>query len=141
MITTIIILSITTLVFGFTTWNLLRKNEATEDVVEEQEKMISDFAKLVDDSMRKMKDLDTKGAFESDDETGFVFKQLYEIIETIRDLCTKYTHEHRMMFWDNDRFLKCENKIRLVFIKKYSSIFTINIDNSTCRRFCFFVCR
>ena len=53
MITTIIILSITTLVFGFTTWNLLRKNEATEDVVEEQEKMISDFAKLVDDSMRK----------------------------------------------------------------------------------------
>ena len=60
MITTIIILSITTLVFGFTTWNLLRKNEATEDVVEEQEKMISDFAKIVDDSMRKMKDLDTK---------------------------------------------------------------------------------
>ena len=45
MITTIIILSITTLVFGFTTWNLLRKNEATEDVVEEQEKIISPFRK------------------------------------------------------------------------------------------------
>ena len=83
MITTIIILSITTLVFGFTTWNLLRKNQAPEDVVEEQEKMISDFAKLVDDSMGKMKDLDTKGAFESDDETGFVFKQLYEVIEKL----------------------------------------------------------
>ena len=83
MITTIIILSITTLVFGFTTWNLLRKNEATEDVVEEQEQMISDFAKLVDGSMQKMKDLDTKGAFEADDETGFVFKQLYEVIEKL----------------------------------------------------------
>ena len=55
MVQTIIILSLTTLVFGFTTWNLLRKNEATEDVVEEQEQTISDFAKLVDDSMQKMK--------------------------------------------------------------------------------------
>ena len=36
MIITIILLSITTIVFGFTTWNLLRKNEATEDVIEEQ---------------------------------------------------------------------------------------------------------
>ena len=93
MITTIIILSITTLAFGFTTWNLLRKNEAIEDVVEEQEKIISDFAKLVDDSMRKMKDLDTKGAFESDDETGFVFKQLYEIIEKLEGYYAEETQE------------------------------------------------
>ena len=93
MITTIIILSITTLAFGFTTWNLLRKNEATKDVVEEQEKIISDFAKLVDDSMRKMKDLDTKGAFESDDETGFVFKQLYQIIEKLENYYAEETKE------------------------------------------------
>ena len=86
MITTIIILSITTLVFGFTTWNLLRKNEATEDVVEEQEQTISDFAKLVDDSMRKMKDLDTKGAFESDDETGFFFEEIKKLQNLLDDL-------------------------------------------------------
>ncbi len=93
MITTIIILSLTTLVFGFTTWNLLRKNEATEDVVEEQEQTISNFAKLVDDSMKKMKDLDTKGAFESDDETGFVFTQLYKIIEKLENYYAKETQE------------------------------------------------
>lgn len=93
MITTIIILSLTTLVFGFTTWNLLRKNEATEDVVEEQEQTISDFAKLVDDSMKKMKDLDTKGAFESDVETGFVFTQLYKIIEKLENYYAKETQE------------------------------------------------
>tara|TARA_B100000963_G_scaffold171905_1_gene149490 strand:- start:14405 stop:14686 length:282 start_codon:yes stop_codon:yes gene_type:complete len=89
----IIILSITTLVFGFTTWNLLRKNEATEDVIEEQEKNISDFAKLVDDSMKKMKDLDTKGAFENDDETGFVFKQMYTIIEKLEGYYAEETQE------------------------------------------------
>tara|TARA_B100001564_G_C20478299_1_gene595871 strand:- start:136 stop:417 length:282 start_codon:yes stop_codon:yes gene_type:complete len=90
---TIIILSITTLVFGFTTWNLLRKNEATEDIVEEQEKTISDFAKLVDDSMQKMKDLDTKGAFENDDETGFAFKQMYTIIEKLEGYYAEETQE------------------------------------------------
>tara|TARA_B100001564_G_scaffold344016_1_gene341152 strand:- start:724 stop:1011 length:288 start_codon:yes stop_codon:yes gene_type:complete len=93
MVQTIIILSLTTLVFGFTTWNLLRKNEATEDVVEEQEQTISDFAKLVDDSMAKMKELDTKGAFESDDETGFVFKQLYSIIEKLESYYAEETKE------------------------------------------------
>jgi len=90
MIVTIIILSITTLAFGFTTWNLLRKNEATEDVVEEQEELISSVAERVDKSMSKMKELDTNGAFESDDETGLVFKQLYEIIS---DLETYYGQE------------------------------------------------
>ena len=90
MITTIIILSITTLVFGFTTWNLLRKNEATEDVIEEQEELISSIAERIDKSMSKMKELDTNGAFESDDETGLVFKQLYE---TISDLETYYGQE------------------------------------------------
>lgn len=90
MIATIIILSITTLAFGFTTWNLLRKNEATEDVVEEQEELISSIAEKIDKSMSKMKELDTNGAFESDDETGVVFKQLYE---TISDLETYYGQE------------------------------------------------
>jgi len=36
MIVTIILLSLTTIVLGYTTWNLLRKNEAQEDVVDEQ---------------------------------------------------------------------------------------------------------
>jgi hypothetical protein len=84
MITTIIILNtIVSLVFIFTTWNLLRKNEATEDVVEEQENTISTIAQKIDKSMEKLKDLDTKGAFEADDETGTIFKQMYEIIEDL----------------------------------------------------------
>ena len=93
MVQTIIILSLTTIVFAFTTWNLLRKNEAAEEIVEEQEKFISDFAKEIDDSMQKMKDLDTKGAFENDDETGFVFKQLYTIIEKLENYYAEETKE------------------------------------------------
>jgi len=83
MIVTIIILSITTIVFLYTTINLLRKNEAHEDVVIEQEELISEIAKRVDDSMAKLKEIDKLGSFEADDETGFIFKNLYEVIEDL----------------------------------------------------------
>jgi hypothetical protein len=43
--------------------------------------------------MQKMKDLDTKGAFENDDETGFVFKQLYTIIEKLENYYAEETKE------------------------------------------------
>lgn len=85
MITTIIILSVTTLVFGFTTINLLRKNEAIEDVIEEQEVLISDIAAKIDSSMSRMKELDRLGSFEADDETGFVFKNIYEVISELEE--------------------------------------------------------
>jgi len=83
MVTAIIILSITTVVFLFSTINLLRKNEAYEDVVLEQELLISDIAAKIDSSMEKMKELDKLGSFEADDETGFIFKNLYEVIEEL----------------------------------------------------------
>jgi len=87
------VLSLSTLVLGFTTWNLLRKNEATEDVIEEQEELIANIASRIDNSMEKMKDLDTKGAFEADDETGTVFKQLYEVIEKLETYYAEETKE------------------------------------------------
>ncbi len=83
MIITIIILSITTIVFGFSTINLLRKNEAYEDAVTEQEKLVSEIASKVDESMSRMKEVDQLGSFEADDETGFIFKNLYEIISEL----------------------------------------------------------
>lgn len=85
MIITIILLSIASLTLGFTTWNLLRKNEATEDAIEEQEQVMSFMATKIDESLSKMKELDKIGSFESDDETGFIFKNLYEIISELEN--------------------------------------------------------
>ena len=85
MLVTIIILSLTTLVLGFSTFNLLRKNEAHEDVVLEQELLISDIAQKIDQSMARMKELDRIGSFEADDETGVVFKNMYEVISQLEE--------------------------------------------------------
>ena len=89
MVITIILLSVATITFAFTTWNLLRKNEASEDVILEQEEIISTMASKIDSAMAKMKDLDSKGSFEADDETGFIFKNLYEIISELEKYYAK----------------------------------------------------
>jgi cell division protein FtsL len=83
MVLIIVILSVSTLLLGYTTYNLLRKNEALEDAIEEQEVVIADVAEKIDSSMAKMKDIDKLGSFEADDETGFIFKNLYEIISEL----------------------------------------------------------
>jgi hypothetical protein len=83
MITAIVILSITTLMMTFSTWNLLRKNEVQEDVMEEQETTLAEIASRIDSSMARMKEIDRIGSFEADDETGVVFKQLYEVISEL----------------------------------------------------------
>lgn len=93
MIVTIILLSLTTITLGYTTWNLLRKNEAQEDVVEEQETIISGIASRIDSSMARMKEIDRIGSFEADDETGFVFKQMYEVISELEEYYGTQTEE------------------------------------------------
>lgn len=85
MLVFIVLLSVSTLVLGYTTYNLLRKNEALEDVILEQEELVSDIAQKVDSSMAQLKELDQLGSFEADDETGFVFKNMYEIISELEE--------------------------------------------------------
>jgi len=70
----IIILSITTIIFIYTTVNLLRKLEAREVFDEQQEKR----SNILLATMRK---LDNKKMFEKDDEVGQLFIQIKEIIE------------------------------------------------------------
>lgn len=89
----IVILSVLTLVLGYTTMNLLRKNEAIEEVVEEQEVLIAEIAAKIDESMFKMKELDRIGSFEADDETGTVFKNIYEIISELEQYYGTETQE------------------------------------------------
>ena len=85
MLLTIIILSVLTLVLGYTTYNLLRKNEALEDVILEQEELVADIAEKIDNSLSRMKEIDQLGSFEADDETGVIFKNLYEIISELEE--------------------------------------------------------
>jgi hypothetical protein len=92
MIWVIVLLLISTIVFGYTTFNLLRKNEALEESIEEyevgfnqQEELISDIATKIDSAMLRMKEIDRIGSFEADDETGYIFQNIYDIISELEN--------------------------------------------------------
>lgn len=77
-------------ILGYTTINLLRKNEKLEDEVENQSKILSGYmsylnkmADIIEHSDRRLKEVDSKGSFKSDDEVGFFFEQIASIQEIL----------------------------------------------------------
>jgi len=83
MIVAIIILSLVSVCLGFVVWNLLKKVEKYEEDILLKDEFIDKIGKTVEDSYVKVKELDIRGAFESDDEVGFFFKNLKDISLTL----------------------------------------------------------
>ena len=79
MILTIIILSILVVVLGFTTFNLLRKNEKQEDILSGYMTYLNKISDTIEATDKRLKGVDYKGSFKSDDEVGFVFEQIKSI--------------------------------------------------------------
>jgi hypothetical protein len=85
----IAILSILVLVLGYTTFNLLRKNERAEDIVLGYLDYLDKISRVIEVADNKVKKIDVKGSFESDDEVGFFFKQIKQIQEILNDFQLK----------------------------------------------------
>jgi hypothetical protein len=78
-----IFLGILITIFAYTTWNILRKYEKSTDTILELEDRIIATKRRVSDSYNKMKELDRREMFETDDEVGQVFKQISDVIEEL----------------------------------------------------------
>src|SRR6056300_555917 len=79
MLIAVILLSVTTGVLGFTTWNLLRKNEKQEDVLTSYLTYMDNLSKIIEHSANRLQKIDEKGTFKSDDEIGWFFEQVLNI--------------------------------------------------------------
>ena len=79
MIALVIILSITVVILGYTTFNLLRKNEKQEDILVGYMTYLNKISDTIEVADKKLKELDYKGSFKADDEVGFVFEQIKSI--------------------------------------------------------------
>ncbi len=64
---------------------IIRRNSALEKAVLQQREYIDAISIIISNSDQKLKELDTLGAFESDDEVGTFFKNLREIQTIIND--------------------------------------------------------
>jgi len=89
---TISVLSVLVVIFGFTTFNLLRKNEKQEDILDTQEEVLAGYldyldkiSRTIEASDKKLKEIDRAGTFKSDDEVGFFFKSIQGIQDILND--------------------------------------------------------
>ena len=79
MIITISILGCLVVIFGYTTFNLLKKNEKQEDIVVEYMKYLDSISKAIEFADEKLNQVDSKGIFKTDDEIGFIYSEIKEI--------------------------------------------------------------
>jgi len=89
MITTIIILSLIIVALSFTTYNLLKKNEKCEDVIKSYESYMVNLTTTIEFADTKLKEIDSKGTFEGDDEVGFFFKTIQFLQEQLNNFKVK----------------------------------------------------
>jgi type II secretory pathway pseudopilin PulG len=93
MIVAIIILSVLVVVLGFTTYNLLRKIEKQEDLINQQQGILASYLQYLDKISRaievsdeKLRQIDARGTFSSDDEVGFFF----QFIKGLQDILNEF---------------------------------------------------
>jgi len=81
MIQTIVIsvLGVLVVVLGFTTFNLLRKNEKQEDILAGYVTYLDQLSRTIELSDEKLKKIDERQIFKSDDEIGFMYEQIKEL--------------------------------------------------------------
>ena len=80
---TLLIIAVITL--SYTTYNLLRKNEKQEDVLAAYLLYMDNLSKIIEHSSDRLKKIDSKGTFESDDEIGWFFEQIKVIQERLNN--------------------------------------------------------
>ena len=76
MIIITIILTVLVLVLTYTSYNLLRKNEKCEDMIKSYENYIANLSSTIEFSDKKLKEIDAREMFKSDDEIGWFFNQI-----------------------------------------------------------------
>jgi len=74
--TIIIILSLLVAIFGYATFNLLRKNEKAEDIILSQQEFINKVQEQAVFTEKRLEQIDKKGTFKSDDEIGWFFNEI-----------------------------------------------------------------
>tara|TARA_R100001129_G_scaffold71233_1_gene48485 strand:+ start:247 stop:534 length:288 start_codon:yes stop_codon:yes gene_type:complete len=83
------VLSVLVVILGFTTFNLMRKNEKQEDILAGYLNYLDQLSKTIEISDKKLKEVDRAGTFKSDDEVGYFFKSIQDIQDILNDFRLK----------------------------------------------------
>lgn len=86
---TIIISILLVIILGYANFNMLKKNEKCEDIIKSYEMYITRLSTTINNSDNKLKEIDRKGTFNSDDEVGFFFQEIKSLQEQLNDFKIK----------------------------------------------------
>ena len=89
MITLSIILAVVIVTSFFIIRNLVKKNENQEDIIKEYEDFIIKQSEAINACNQRLKKVDDKGIFQSDDEIGWMFKEILKIQEALNEFTLK----------------------------------------------------
>jgi hypothetical protein len=78
-------LAVLVVILGFTTFNLLKKNEKQEDMVASYLTYLDRLSRTIEISDKKLRELDRGGVFEKDDEVGVIFQSILKIQEILNE--------------------------------------------------------
>jgi hypothetical protein len=82
-------------VFLYIIYNLLKKVEKCEDIIATQDVILDNLKKAVIEASTKLKEHDTRGHYNSDDDLGYYFKTLLEVDKVITDYINESNTEQK----------------------------------------------
>jgi ABC-type Na+ efflux pump permease subunit len=89
LIVTVCVLSVLVVILGFTTLNLLKKNEKQEDIVVGYMQYLDKLSRIIEASDTKLKEVDKRGIFEKDDDVGIIFSSILEVQKILNEFNIK----------------------------------------------------
>ena len=85
LIVAVCVLSMIVVILGFTTFNLMKKQEKSEDVLAGYLDYLDRLSRVIEISEKKLKEVDRAGIFEKDDEVGVIFQSILKIQEILNE--------------------------------------------------------
>lgn len=74
---------------GFIINNMMKKYEKQEDILMSYMDYLSKISSIIEFSDKKLKEIDSRGSFEADDEIGWFFEQIKNIQNFLNDFQIK----------------------------------------------------
>ena len=89
LIVTVCVLAVLSIILGWTTYNLMKKQEKSEDILLGYMEYLDKFSRVIEISNKKLKEVDNKGIFEKDDDVGVIFDSILQIQEILNEFTVK----------------------------------------------------
>jgi len=89
LIVAVCVLAVLSIILGWTTYNLMKKQEKSEDILLGYMEYLDKFSRVIEISNKKLKEVDNKRIFEKDDDVGVIFDSILQIQEILNEFTVK----------------------------------------------------